>query len=196
VPAPRSPAGYPPPPPQPWPTSRERNRRDLREARKIAREHLRTTATRVEPALITYVFNEEGFWEKTADKIIEGLPYGRRDRKGHWICEQLSTAARVVDSGTYEKIVGETLEQCLTKIGVQDFIATAIGTGARIGINAAFDASTFGNMSKAFWALIPLVCPDLDHCPEEVEVLKTYATPLIANDLKQVAEALGAPQRT
>ena len=50
-------------------------------------------------------------------------------------------------------------------------------------------------MSKAFRATIPLVCPNLADCPTEREVLKTYATPFLSEELKTIAEALGAPQR-
>lgn len=146
--------------------------------------------------MITYVFNEDGFYEKAADRMIDDLPYARRASRGHSICKLLGTAAKVVDSGTYEGLVGDTIEGGLKKLGVDDVVATAVSTGARLTINAAFDASSFKDMSKAFRALIPLVCPNLSRCPEEAEVLKTYATPLIADRLKEVAQALGAPRRS
>lgn len=82
----------------------------------------------------------------------------------------------------------------MKKLGVDDLVATAVSAGARLTIKAAFDASSFKDLSKAFRALIPLVCPNLSRCREEAEVLKTYATPLIADRLKEVAEALGAPR--
>ena len=146
--------------------------------------------------MITYVFDEGGFYEKIADRMIDDLPYAKRARRGHRMCKLLGAAAKVVDSGTYEDLVGETVEGGLKKLGVDDLVATAVSTGAKLTIRAAFDASSFKDMSKAFRALIPLVCPDLSRCSERVEVLKTYATPLIADRLKEVAEALGAPRRS
>ena len=115
--------------------------------------------------------------------------------RGHDVCELLNTAATLVDSGTYEKIAGETVETGLKKLGVDDLVARAFATGSKLLVKSAFDASSIANMSKAFRATIPLVCPNLTHCPTEREVLKTFATPFLSEELKTIAEALGAPQR-
>lgn len=197
-----------PAPPQPevkpWPNAQERLRASVADARRVAKRRLRTVdvrgrrdrsrvPVRIEPSLINYVFDKDGFYAKAADKIIEGLPYGRRDRRNHWVCVQLGAAAEVVDPGTYEKVVGDAVQKGLEKLGVDDFIAKAISTGGPPGIRAAFDATSFAELSRAFRALIPLVCPDLARCPQDSEVLRMYATPLTAEDLKRVAQALGAP---
>jgi len=145
--------------------------------------------------VIQYVFNEDGFYEGIADKLIEGLPIRRRATRGHDLCKLLNAAATLVDSGTYEKIAGETLQKGLTRLGVDDLVARAFGSGSKLLVKAAFDASSVANLPKAFHATIPLVCPNLTHCPSEAEVLKTYATPFLSEELKTIAEALGAPQR-
>ncbi|GAA4860666.1 hypothetical protein ACFQ34_28040 [Pseudonocardia benzenivorans] len=145
--------------------------------------------------MIQYVFDENGFYEGIADKLIEGLPYRRRATRGHDLCKLLNASAMLVDSGTYEKIVGETVERGLTKLGVDNLVAKAFASGSKLLVKAAFDASSFANLSKAFRVTIPLVCPDLTRCPTEAEVLKSYATPFLSEDLKTVAEALGARQR-
>ncbi|WP_433273996.1 hypothetical protein ACQPZA_24090 [Pseudonocardia xinjiangensis] len=145
--------------------------------------------------MIQYVFDEDGFYEGIADKIIEGLPFGRRATRGHDLCKLLNTAATLVDSGTYEKIAGETVEKGLTRLGVDDLVARTFASGSKLLVKAAFDASSIANLSKAFRVTIPLVCPDLQRCPTEPEVLKTYATPFLSEELKAIAKALAAPQR-
>lgn len=150
----------------------------------------------MEAQVITYVFDEDGFYEKVADRMIDDLPYTKRAGRGHTICKLLGEAAKVVDSGTYEDLVGATVEGGLKKLGVDDLVATAVSTGARLAIKAAFDASSFKDLSKAFRAVIPLVCPNLSRCPEKAEVLRAYATRRIADRLKDVAESLGAPRRS
>ncbi|MEK6442179.1 hypothetical protein [Pseudonocardia sp. T1-2H] len=146
--------------------------------------------------MIQYLFDEDGFYEGIADKLIEGLPFKRRATRGHDLCKMLNTAAMLVDSGTYEKIAGETVEAGLKRLGVDDLVARAFASGSKLLVKTAFDASSIANLSKAFRVTIPLVCPDLTRCPTEAEVLKTYATPLLSEELKTIAEALGASQRS
>ena len=176
----------------PRPNEQDSLKRIIGAERQRAKAYILARLPEVEAQAITYIFDADGFYENIADKMIEDLPYAKRAGRGHTQCKLLGVAAKLVDSASYEDLVGETVERSLKKLGVDDLAATAVSTGARLTIKAAFDASSFKDMSKAFRALIPLVCPNLSQCPERVEVLQTYATPLIADRLKEVAEALGA----
>jgi hypothetical protein len=107
----------------------------------------------------------------------------------------LNDAATVVDGSTYADLVGEGVENGLKRLGVDGTVAAAFSSGAKIAIKKAFDASALGNLPKAFRATIPMVCPSLDACPAKSEVFKTYMTPLLSTELKDIAERLGASQR-
>jgi hypothetical protein len=62
----------------PWQTTRERVRESITEARKLARRELRARLPAVTERVVEYVFDEDGFYEGVADKLIEGLPIRRR----------------------------------------------------------------------------------------------------------------------
>jgi hypothetical protein len=179
----------------PWKSTIARAQDSIAEGRKVARRRLRAKMPGAAEAAIQYVFDEDGFYEGIADKLIEGLPSKRRATRGHDLCKLLNAAGTLVDSGTYEKIAGETVEKGLTRLGVDKLVARAFASGSKLLVKSAFDASSIANLSKAFRVTIPLVCPDLTRCPSEAEVLKTYATPFLSEELKAIAEALSAPQR-
>ncbi|MHA6621695.1 hypothetical protein [Pseudonocardia sp. DLS-67] len=145
---------------------------------------------------VQYVFDEDGFYEDVADKLIEHASAGgRHDRRDHSLCVLLNDAATVVDGSTYADLAGEGVEKGLKRMGVDETVAAAFSSGAKIAIKKAFDGPAFGNLPKAFRATIPLVCPNLDACPTKSAVFKTYMTPLLSAELRDVAERLGALQQ-
>lgn len=145
---------------------------------------------------VQYVFGEDGFYEGVADRLIEhAAAGGRRGRRDHGLCVLLDGAATVVDGSTYADLADEGVRKGLTRMGVDEAVAAAFSSGAKIAIKRAFDGSAFGNLPTAFRATIPLVCPNLNACPAKSEVFKTYMTPLLSAELKDIAGRLGAPRQ-
>lgn len=137
---------------------------------------------------VAYVLDEDGFYEKLADRLIESQPWLRRVSRGHWLCKQLNGAAEMLDPGTYAQQAGETVRDGLKAMGLPPFMADALGAGSGVALKIAFDKTPVGDLVKVLRALIPLVCPNMGRCPAEGDVLKTYISPGLAERLKQFAD--------
>lgn len=87
----------------------------------------------------------------------------------------------------YAKQAGKSVRDGLAGLGLPPFMAEALGAGAGATLNIVFGSTPLGDLSKTLRALIPLVCPNLGRCPTEIEVIKTYMTPALADRLKTVA---------
>jgi hypothetical protein len=136
---------------------------------------------------VSYVFDEGGFYENLADKLIENLPWGHRTWRGHWLCMQLKEAADGLDPDTYAKLAGQTVRDGLRKLGLPQYMADALGAGAGATLKIQFGQTPLGNLSKTLRVLIPLVCPNIDRCPGTVEAVKTLCTPAVGERLKEMA---------
>jgi hypothetical protein len=172
--APRLPAR--PPPSRRW-----------QPARAHAKEELSDARFKIEKSVLTYLFDEDGFYEQLADKLIENLPWTRRVARGHWLCKQLAAAAEGLDPDTWAKLAGRSARAGLVALGLPEYMADALGAGAGVTLKIAFGHTPIGNLSKVLRVLIPLVCPNIGRCPAEIEVVKTLVTPLIADRLKEMA---------
>lgn len=160
-----------------------------RAVRASARQGLSDTRFKIEAATLTYVFDEDGFYEQLADKLIENLPWTRRAAGGHWLCKQLADAAENLDPDTWAKQAGKSVRAGLSALGLPRYMADALGAGSGVTLKIAFGQTPMGNVSKALRVLIPLVCPNISRCPAEVEVVKTVATPLLAERLSELAKS-------
>jgi hypothetical protein len=113
----------------------------------------------------------------------------RRAARGHWLCKQLADAAENLDPDTWAKQAGKSVRAGLSALGLPRYMADALGAGSGVTLKIAFGHTPIGNLSKSLRVLIPLVCPDMSRCPTEVEVVKTLATPFVAEQLKEIAQA-------
>jgi len=138
---------------------------------------------------ITYVFDEDGFYKKLADKLVENQPWARRASRGHWLCKQLNEAAKGLDPGTYAEQAGKTVGDGLRTLDLPPFMADALGAGSGVALKITFEKTSIGDLSKVLRALIPLVCPNINRCPAEVEVAKTFVSPVLADRLKQMTDS-------
>jgi hypothetical protein len=163
--------------------------RRRRSARRRAKSRLSRQVWNVNTHAVTYVLDEDGFYEKLADRLIENQPWSRRASRGHWLCKQLNSAAEMIDPGTYAEQAGESVRDGLKGIGLPPFMADALGAGSGVSLKIAFDRTPVGDLVKVLRALIPLVCPNMGRCPVEAEVVKTYISPELADRLKQFADS-------
>lgn len=135
-----------------------------------------------------YVFDEDGFYEQLAEKLIEKTPFWRRGGRSHRLCRQLNDAAEGLDPDTWAKQAGKSVWDGLRNLGLPRFMADALGAGSGVTLKIAFGATSLGSLSKVLRVLIPLVCPDFSRCPTEVDVVKILATPALADQLKVMAK--------
>ena len=156
--------------------------------RRAARDHL-TVAPDVDGYILSYVFDRDGFYEKLADKLIDNLPESRRGpKRDHWLCLQLSHTADLVNPDTYAEQAGKTVRDGLAGMGFPKFMADALGAGSGVVLKVSFGSTPLGSVTKVLYALIPLVCPELERCPTEKKVVQTFATPILAEQLRRMAE--------
>jgi len=166
-------------------------KRQVTAGERAARAHARAFVSKAVWAgnkqAVSYLFDEDGFYENLADKLIENLPRGRRTWRGHWLCKQLKDAAEGLDPDTYAKLAGETVRDGLRKLGLPRYMADALGAGAGVTLKIQFGTTPLGNLSKTLRVLIPLVCPRAGRCPARDEFVKTMCSPAIGDHLKEIA---------
>jgi hypothetical protein len=83
-------------------------------------------------------------------------------------------------------LAGETRDGLIV-LGFPRFIAPALGASAEMGLKIALGHTTMTHLTSVLHVLIALVCPDLDKCPTERDVVKIFATPVLAKYLKEMA---------
>lgn len=142
---------------------------------------------KIDSATLRYVFDKDGFYEQLADKLIENLPWTRRVGRGHWLCKQLADTAKDLDPATWAKQAGKSVRTGLLALGFPRYMADSLAAGSGVTLKITFGQTPIGNMSKVLRVLIPLVCPDITRCPAVVPVVKTLATPVVAEQLKELA---------
>jgi hypothetical protein len=103
------------------------------------------------------------------------------------LCKSLNGLARDVSPGTYAQQVQKPTRDGLIALGCAPFIAGVLGAGAGVGLTIALGHTPMAHLSRALRVLIALVCPDLSSCPAERDVVKTFATPALAADLREMA---------
>ncbi len=162
-----------------------------RTARDRAKRSLAAEPSAIDTDLLTYVFYRDGFYERLADRLLDNLPWRRRGRRGHWLCTCLNDLAHSLDPGTYAEQVQKPTIKGMIILGFPKFIATVLGAAVGIGLKIALGHTPMGHLTSALRVLIPLVCPDLDRCPTKPEVTKTFATPGLAECLKEMADPRG-----
>ena len=185
-----------------WPpTRRERSPQGWTEsnrhyARRTNKEEL-SFRRDVSATTLEYVFDRDGFYESLADRLIDTVPFRRKRRHGHWLCEQLDGTAEALDPETYRKIVGQGVAEGLKALGMRDNLADVIGGSAGFGVKAVIGATTsIGHVSKVLRIVIPLVCPDITECPARAKVFAAYVGPTLTDTLKQIAEAGSSARRS
>jgi hypothetical protein len=158
-----------------------------RTPRQQARSHISRGLAPVNQYALTYLFDQDGFYEKLADKLIDKVPLRRRWQKGHWLCLRLLDTAKMFDPDEYAELAGATVRDGMVALRVPRFIASVLGAGSGVGLKMAFGTTPLGNLTKTIKVLISLVCPDLSSCPTEREVLKTFASPGLGQVLHNMA---------
>lgn len=66
-------------------------------------------------------------------------------------------------------------------------MAEVLGAGTSLGLKIVMGGTPIAQVSDSLRILIPLVCPDFARCPTERDVIKVFATPRLAEQLKASA---------
>jgi hypothetical protein len=133
------------------------------------------------------LFDRDGFYARLADRLIDTMPLHRRMLRRHWLCSWLSKLSEGLSVGTYMQRLQIPVRDTLLRLGAPKFIANAFAASATYGLEKAFSAAPTEQIATALRTVIPLVCPDLDVCPTRVTVLKTFGSPVLAEELKAFA---------
>jgi len=140
-------------------------------------------------AFIGSIILEPGSWfEEAANAIIDALPEGHRENAGHWLCSLLLDAAKAVDPATYAGFIADGVKERLIGAGVSKAAANIFAAAVTKTLNPILaHAIGLGHASLAMKALIPAVCPDLDRCPAQKDLFKTFAMPGVVDHLEALA---------
>jgi hypothetical protein len=160
--------------------------------RNRSRETIERRLSTVSTHTLTYVFDRDAFYETLAKQLLDARPLIRRWTPGHWLCRQLDETARGLDPGTYTRQAQRPIREGLRSLGFPDFIATVLGAGAGVGLNIAVGQTPMGKLVTALRVLGALVCPNLSACPARNEVVKAFAAPSLAGELKSMEPTLRA----
>ncbi|WP_020673019.1 hypothetical protein [Amycolatopsis nigrescens] len=126
-----------------------------------------------------------------ADRTLDKLPFHYRARRnGHQLCIRLDDLSKGLDPGTYAKLTQTPIYDGLLRLRFPKFLADVLSSTAAFGVKEILGALPPTHLSMTLSVLIPLVCPDLNACPIRREVLKTYASPALAEQLKTVAASI------
>ncbi|SEP52547.1 hypothetical protein [Amycolatopsis saalfeldensis] len=138
---------------------------------------------------VTYVFDEDGFYVRLANRLLDQAPWYRPAfRHGHGLCLKLDGLAKGLDPATYAQLLQQPVSAGLLALGLPKFMATTLGAASAFGTKKLLAALPVGHLTKALRALIPLACPNLEVCPARADVLKTYASPALAVELKALTQ--------
>lgn len=141
---------------------------------------------------MTYAFDQDGFYVRVADHTLDNLPWlYKTRRKGHFLCLRLTELATGLDPGTYAKLTQTPIRDGLLRLRFPRFLADVLSSTAVFGLKQILGALPYGHLSTTLKVMIPLVCPDLAVCPARAEVLKTYGSPALADQLKTIAASAG-----
>lgn len=66
-------------------------------------------------------------------------------------------------------------------------MAEVLGAGTSLGLRIAMGSTPVAHVSNSLRVVIPLVCPDFARCPTERDVIRVFATPRLAEQLKALA---------
>jgi hypothetical protein len=133
------------------------------------------------------VFDRDGFYARLADRLLDTMPVHRRMMRGHWLCNCLSNLSQRLSVRTYTERLQAPIRDILRHAGAPRFIANAFGAAAAYSAEKALATASTEQLAKALKAVIPLICPDLDVCPTKMTVIKTFASPILAEELKAFA---------
>jgi hypothetical protein len=137
---------------------------------------------------VTLVFDEKGFYIRLADRLLDEVPWHQKiRRRGHGLCVCLNNLSKGLDPGTYAQIAHVPVRAGLLMLGFPRPLAETLGAATAFGIKKALEGLPPAHLAKALRVLIPLVCPELGTCPARGDVLKTYAAPQLAEQLKALA---------
>ena len=78
----------------------------------------------------------------------------------------------------------------LVLAGCPKFLAQVLSEAAAFGIKQILGTLPQAQLHKSLRVMIPLVCPDLDVCPARTDVVKTCASPALAQELKEFVASL------
>jgi hypothetical protein len=66
-------------------------------------------------------------------------------------------------------------------------MAEVLGAGTGLGLKIVMGGTPMAHVSNSLRVVIPLVCPDFTSCPTDRDVIRVFATPRLAEQLKALA---------
>ncbi|WP_410645377.1 hypothetical protein [Amycolatopsis sp. lyj-346] len=134
---------------------------------------------------MAYVFDENGFYTRLANRTIDKVPWSQPIRyQKHGLCVCLNKVAKGLDPGTYTKWAQLSIRAGLIQVGCPSFLAEVLSATSAFGVKQILGTLPYAQLYKTLRVMIPLVCPNLDVCPARTDVVKTYASPFLAEELK------------
>ncbi|WIX98276.1 hypothetical protein QRX60_29925 [Amycolatopsis mongoliensis] len=159
--------------------------------RQHAKESLSRDPSNIAGDVVAYVFDENGFYARLANRAIDKVPWTSPVHyRKHGLCVCLNNVAKGLDPGTYAKYAQMPLRAGLVLVGCPKFLAEVLSAASAFGIKQILGTLPHAQLYKTLRVIIPLVCPNLDVCPARQDVVKTYASPVLAEELKQFVASL------
>ncbi|MCM3516239.1 hypothetical protein [Nocardioides sp. P86] len=145
----------------------------------------RVAGDNVSDAIVTLLFDPTSSYGLLADKLLDKVPWYRRNNRGHWLCKHLERASEAIDLGTYTSMLGKDLAGLMEQSGLPRFAAQVIAKSAAFGASRAVGAASgLAHVQLGLRLLIPLVCPNFDTCPAQATSCKTLLEPGVEDMLR------------
>jgi hypothetical protein len=110
--------------------------------------------------------------------------------RGHGLCVCLNDLSKGLDPATYAKLAQTPIRAALLALGFPTFLAEVLSAASAFGVKQILGTLPPAQLSKSLRVMIPLVCANLDTCPARTDVVKTYASPTLATELRALAAGL------
>ena len=134
-------------------------------------------------AVVALLFDPDSMYGVAADDLLSRVPWYRRRRRGHWLCEFLDESSKAIDPGTYTTAVGNEVTQLIHAAGMPRFAAAVLGKAAAFGAGRLIEIST-GQIILGLRVIVPLICPEFERCPTQGSVCTTLAKPEVEHMLR------------
>lgn len=138
---------------------------------------------------MNYAFTPDGFYERLADRLLDAQPWYYRWLLKHQLCAALNALTKGIDPATYRAAIQRPVRDGLLRLGAPAFIANVIGAGAGYGLKIGLGQTPVGQLVQGLRVLGALTCPDLGKCPSQGEVVKTFVSPALTEQLQAIARA-------
>ncbi|KAA9166570.1 hypothetical protein FPZ12_002925 [Amycolatopsis acidicola] len=138
---------------------------------------------------LAFVFDHHGFYVRLADDLIDEVPWRRRVRH-HGLCVCLDAASKSLDPAAYARLAQIPTRTALLRLGFPKFLADILTGSSAFEVKEILGALPAAHLWHSLRVTIPLVCRDFPVCPARMDVVETFASPVLGRELERFVATL------